>query len=133
MLWRLRVVGLLVTAAFAGAAADPARAEPRPADACVRETFRVVIDVGHSAEVPGARSARGVPEFVFNLKLAERLEQQLLTAGFPRSVLLITKGPARKGLQERVKRANALGADLLLSIHHDSVPAKFLEKWEFEG
>ena len=34
---------------------------------------------------------------------------------------------------ERVKRANALRADLFLSIHHDSVPDKFLEKWEFEG
>jgi len=33
----------------------------------------------------------------------------------------------------RVKRANALGADLFLSIHHDSVPDEFLEKWEFEG
>jgi N-acetylmuramoyl-L-alanine amidase len=30
-------------------------------------------------------------------------------------------------------RANALGADLFLSIHHDSVPDRFLEKWEFEG
>jgi N-acetylmuramoyl-L-alanine amidase len=34
---------------------------------------------------------------------------------------------------ERIKRANDLGADLFLSIHHDSVPDKFLEKWEFEG
>jgi N-acetylmuramoyl-L-alanine amidase len=36
-------------------------------------------------------------------------------------------------LATRVKRANALGADLFLSIHHDSVPDRFLEKWEFEG
>jgi N-acetylmuramoyl-L-alanine amidase len=48
-------------------------------------------------------------------------------------VLLITDGPSGKGLMERIKRANALGADLFLSIHHDSVPDKFLEKWEFEG
>ena len=34
---------------------------------------------------------------------------------------------------ERVERANALGADLFLSIHHDSVPDQLLEKWEFEG
>jgi N-acetylmuramoyl-L-alanine amidase len=33
----------------------------------------------------------------------------------------------------RVTRANALGADLFLSIHHDSVPEQFVEKWEFEG
>src|SRR6476619_2892712 len=51
----------------------------------------------------------------------------------PAQLLLVTEGPSRKALAERVKRANALGADLFLSIHHDSVPDKFLEKWEFEG
>ena len=101
--------------------------------ACGRAAFRVIIDVGHTEQAPGATSARGVPEFVFNLNLAKRIEQQLLAAGFRRSVLLITEGPSGKGLVERVKRANALGADLFLSIHHDSVPDEFLEKWEFEG
>ena len=31
------------------------------------------------------------------------------------------------------RHANALEADLFLSIHHNSVPDKFLEKWEYEG
>jgi N-acetylmuramoyl-L-alanine amidase len=137
MLWLLRVQGLLIAATLACAAAHTARAEPRiadrPADACGRAAFRVIIDVGHTAQAPGATSARGVTEFVFNLNLAGRIKQQLLDAGFRRSVLLITEGPSRKGLAERIKRANALGADLFLSIHHDSVPDKFLENWEFEG
>ena len=133
MLRLLRVLGLLIAATLTCAAAHTARAEPRPANTCARGAFRVVIDVGHSAKAPGATSARGVAEFAFNLKLAERIEQQLLASGFPRSVLLITEGPSRKGLAARIKRANALGADLFLSIHHDSVPDKFLEKWEFEG
>ena len=30
-------------------------------------------------------------------------------------------------------RANGSGADLFLSIHHDSVPDRFLERWEYEG
>jgi N-acetylmuramoyl-L-alanine amidase len=133
MLW-LRVMGLLVAAALACAAARAAYAEPQPADGCERAAaFRVIIDVGHTAKSPGAISARGVPEFVFNLNLAKRIEEQLLAAGFPRSVLLITEGPARQGLVERVKRAKALAADLFLSIHHDSVPNRFLEKWEVEG
>lgn len=129
----LRVVGMLIAATLACAVAHTARAEPRPADACKRATFRAMIDVGHTAQAPGATSARGFPEFSFNLNLAKRIEQQLLAAGFRRSVLLITEGPSRKALAERVKRANALGADLFLSIHHDSVPDKFLENWEFEG
>ena len=129
----LRVVGVLIAATLACAAAHKARAEPRPADACKRAAFRAVIDVGHTAEAPGATSARGFLEFSFNLNLAKRIEQQLLAAGFKRSVLLITEGPSRKALAKRVKRANALGADLFLSIHHDSVPDRFLEKWEFEG
>ena len=131
MPWLLRVEGLLIAATFICAALHPARAEPR--DVCARATFRAVIDVGHTAESPGATSARGVPEFSFNLDLARRIERQLLATGFKRSVLLLTEGPSRKALAERIKRANALGPDLFLSIHHDSVPDKFLEKWEFDG
>jgi N-acetylmuramoyl-L-alanine amidase len=129
----MRLVGLLIVATLAGAAAEPARAKSRPADACNRAAFRVIIDVGHTEQVPGARSARGVPEFVFNLNLSRQIEQQLLAAGFARSVLLITEGKSAKGLAERVRRANDLGGDLLLSIHHDSVPEALLEKWQFEG
>ena len=131
---RLHVMGLLVATALAWAAARTAHAEPQPAEGCKRAAaFRVIIDVGHTEKAPGAISARGVREFVFNLNLARRIEEQLLAAGFERSVLLITEGPARQGLIQRVKRANALGADLFLSIHHDSVPQRFKEKWEFEG
>jgi N-acetylmuramoyl-L-alanine amidase len=133
MLWLLRVMGLPIAAALACAAAHTASAEPRPAAACGHAAFRTIIDVGHTEQAPGATSARGVPEFAFNVNLARRIEQQLLAAGFRRSVLLITEGPSGKGLVERVKRANAIGADLFLSIHHDSVPDQFLEQWEFEG
>src|SRR5436190_7368117 len=133
MLWNLRVMGLLIAATFVCMAAHSTRAEPRPADGCRRTAFRVIIDVGHTEQAPGASSARGVSEFAFNVNLARRIEQQLLAAGFRRSVLLITEGPSGRGLVERVTRANALEADLFLSVHHDSVPDEFLEKWEFEG
>jgi N-acetylmuramoyl-L-alanine amidase len=104
-----------------------------PASACDRAAFRLAVDVGHTAESPGAKSARGVGEYDFNLRLATLIEQDLLRAGFGKTVLLITDGPTRPGLAERVARANALSADLLLSIHHDSVPDRFLEAWEYEG
>jgi N-acetylmuramoyl-L-alanine amidase len=134
MMLRLRVMGLLVATALACAAARTVHAEPQPAEGCKRAAeFRVIVDVGHTEKAPGAISARGVREFVFNLNLAKRIEEQLLAAGFARSVLLITEGPSRQALAERVKRAKALAGDLFLSIHHDSVPDRFLEKWEVDG
>src|SRR6202008_2389530 len=65
--------------------------------------------------------------------LAKLIERQLVDAGFTRTVLLVTEGPALRGLARRVARANAAHADLLLSIHHDSVPDSMLEKWEYNG
>jgi N-acetylmuramoyl-L-alanine amidase len=113
----------------ASAAPEPERA----AALCNRDRFRVVIDVGHSREAPGALSARGIPEYEFNLALAKQIEEKLRQAGFAHSVLLITGGPARSALLQRVARANAMRADLLLSIHHDSVPAFLKEEWEYDG
>jgi N-acetylmuramoyl-L-alanine amidase len=91
------------------------------------------VDVGHTAEKPGAFSARGVTEYDFNLRLAKVIERRLRDAGFSRTVLLVTRGPAQPGLAKRVRAANDLKADAYLSIHHDSVPERFKEKWEFDG
>src|SRR5438445_3114092 len=98
---------------------------------CDRAAFRLVLDVGHTAQVPGAKSARGLHEFDFNLRLAKLIEKDLLDAGFAKTVLLVTDGPALPSLARRVARANAARADLLLSVHHDSVPDRLLEKWEY--
>src|SRR5215218_3063088 len=116
-----------------GAEAQPA-ARPKPAPPkCDRDAFRIVVDVGHTPETPGAMSARGVPEYEFNLRLAKAIERRLLDSGFPRTVLLITSDPVGRGLFARVRHANHLPADLFLSIHHDSVPTWLLEKWQHEG
>ena len=117
--------------------AHPAQSGPaataKPAATCDRAAFRIVLDVGHTPEVPGAISARGVPEFEFNLSLARQVEQKLVETGFAKTALLVTAGPARPGLLKRVVRANRLPADLFVSIHHDSVPAVFKELWEYLG
>jgi len=139
--FRIKTVLLVLLSTLLGqsaapvARAEPANAPPRKpiAATCDRAAFRVIVDVGHSAEVPGARSARGVTEYEFNLRLAKLVEQSLIDAGFDKTVLLITEGPAMKGLFQRVAQANRSSADLFLSIHHDSVPDRLLEKWEFEG
>ena len=100
---------------------------------CTPAKFRIVLDVGHTAASEGAISARNVAEFVFNLRLAKRIEETLKAAGFAEAKLLVTEGKARRSLVHRVATANNLPADLFLSIHHDSVPNKFLEDWTFEG
>jgi len=100
---------------------------------CDPAKFRIVLDVGHTAESEGAISARNVSEFVYNLRLAKRIEEKLKAEGFRETRLLLTEGKARRSLVKRVAAANDLPADFLLSIHHDSVPNKFLEDWEFEG
>ena len=105
----------------------------KPVHMCHPSKFRIVLDVGHTAESEGAISARNVAEFVFNLRLAQRIEEKLKAEGFAETRLLLTEGKARPSLVKRVAAANNLQADLFLSIHHDSVPDSFLENWEFEG
>jgi N-acetylmuramoyl-L-alanine amidase len=100
---------------------------------CDPSKFRIVLDVGHTAESEGAISARNVAEFVFNRRLAQRIEEKLKADGFTETRLLLTEGKARRSLVKRVAAANSLQANLFLSIHHDSVPDSFLENWEFEG
>jgi N-acetylmuramoyl-L-alanine amidase len=117
------------------AALGPANLNPlKPvAAACEPAKFRIVLDVGHTALSEGATSARNVAEFIFNLRLARRIEEKLKADGFPETRLLVTEGKARRSLVKRVAAASELHADLFLSIHHDSVPNSLLENWEFEG
>jgi N-acetylmuramoyl-L-alanine amidase len=103
-----------------------------PKSKCDRDGFRLIVDVGHTRESQGAISARGVPEYEFNLALAQEIESQLAKGGFARTVLLISTGPGRDSLIRRVLRANAMKADLFLSVHHDSVPEMFKEAWELD-
>jgi len=100
---------------------------------CDRHAFHAVVDVGHTVRAPGALSARGVYEYEFNLRLAKEVAQKLKDVGFDRTVLMITAEGPRLGLFRRTEKANALGADLFLSIHHDSVPDGLMQKWQYEG
>jgi N-acetylmuramoyl-L-alanine amidase len=136
--WRLGTVA----AALLALAASPARAgdtdavetAPQRVAACTHAaSFRTVVDVGHGTEAPGALSARGVDEYVFNLRLAKEIDKELRAAGFDKTVLLVTPDKPPRGLFRRVARADALKADLFLAVHHDSVPDKMLETWQVDG
>jgi N-acetylmuramoyl-L-alanine amidase len=131
----LRVIALaviLVGAAWQAVHAQDS-ATQHASGTCARSAFRVLIDVGHTATSPGADSARGVPEYEFNLKLADVIAQSLREAGFDKSVRLITSGAKLPSLFQRVASANNLHADLLISVHHDSVPDNLKEAWQYEG
>lgn len=130
MLYALALAFAPEPAAASAAKGGAARKQPA---VCDRAAFRVAIDVGHTPEEPGAMSARGVSEYDFNLRLAAEIERKLREAGYAKAILLVTSGKALPGLVQRVARANASGADLLLSVHHDSVPEMFLQDWEHEG
>jgi N-acetylmuramoyl-L-alanine amidase len=108
-------------------------AKKKDAPKCDRAQFRVVLDVGHTPEVPGATSARNAPEYDFNHRLAKEIEHGLIEDGFTKTVLLVTHGPAMLSLFKRVSAANALAPNLFLSIHHDSVPDAYLQKWDYQG
>jgi N-acetylmuramoyl-L-alanine amidase len=89
----------------------------------------IAIDVGHFLAEPGAISARGVTEFEYNRTLALELDAALREAGH--RTLLIGEDGAARDLHRRAPRA--AGADLLISIHHDSVQPRYLAYWEHEG
>ena len=78
-------------------------------------------------------SGAGIPEYAFNLQLAQQVKQALADAGFGETVLLVTATAPWRGLFERAARANAMNADLLIAIHHDSVPDNLLQTWQYAG
>jgi N-acetylmuramoyl-L-alanine amidase len=127
------VLSLALPGLSFGASEGDSPADKAEGPKCNRAQFRLILDVGHTAEVPGAISARGVPEYDFNLRLAKEIKHKLVEAGFARTALLVTAGPSRPGLFKRVALANRMPADLFLSIHHDSVPRAFFQSWQFEG
>jgi N-acetylmuramoyl-L-alanine amidase len=133
-------LGVALAIALAAAAPQTVRAQEHAGSAnktaaenCERSTYRVVVDVGHTVDVPGAMSARGVPEYTFNLQLARDVKQALVDAGFEQTVLLITGTAPWRGLFERAARANAMHANLFIAIHHDSVPDSLKQTWEYAG
>jgi len=136
-LWAASKLGLIIAIALLAGGQQRARGEERAATqmagSCTPAAFRVLVDVGHTLAVPGANSARGVPEYAFNLQLAREVKQALVAAGFEQTVLLITATAPWRGLFERAARANEMHANLFISIHHDSVPDNLKHNWEYAG
>jgi N-acetylmuramoyl-L-alanine amidase len=80
------------------------------------------VDVGHYAAEPGVISASGVPEFEYNFMLA--LEVKAALEKKHMNVRLIGERGDYAVLHHRTR--DARGADLFVSIHHDSVKEELL-------
>jgi N-acetylmuramoyl-L-alanine amidase len=82
----------------------------------------VALDVGHFAAEPGVISAAGRPEFEYNLDLARDIRAELEKQRM--AVRMIGERGDYAVLHHRTR--DAVGADLFLSIHHDSVKEELL-------
>ena len=115
----LLLAGVSTTAAAEGGRCNPAG-------------FPVAVDIGHTPEAPGATSARGLPEYLFNAALGRDVVAALSAAGFPALPIRVT-GDGKQQLGRRVAVAKARKPALLISLHHDSVQPRYLEEWSFAG
>ena len=92
----------------------------------------IAIDIGHTPRTGGARSASGELEYHFNHTIAHLLQRELHHLGFPRVFIMNATG-AEISLTDRTATATRHQADLLLSIHHDSVQPQYLSTCVQDG
>jgi N-acetylmuramoyl-L-alanine amidase len=79
----------------------------------------VVLDPGHGGEIDtGAEGSNGLSESELNLEVAQAVEAKLIVRGIP--VILSRTANYASILSVRTGLADHLGADLLLSIHHNA-------------
>lgn len=95
------------------------------------QNFKVALDIGHTLKDPGAISARGQSEFSFNLRLAHEIHAGLASANI--ESFLINDDGAIVSLEDRTVLAALGGAELFVSVHHDSVQPHYLSEWTVDG
>lgn len=79
---------------------------------------QVVIDPGHGGSVDTGAIQNGIIERDLNLKVAGRLQSDLWNRGIP--VILTRTANYGQTLAQRAAIADAVGATLFVSIHHNS-------------
>ena len=89
----------------------------------------IALDVGHFQAEPGAISARGRPELEFNLDLVRDIDSALQALGHTTRIIGADGGMTRLWRRPRA----AKGADLFISVHHDSTQARHQSVWVYEG
>lgn len=96
------------------------------ANICFANT--ISIDVGHNLNAPGAISAFGDSEFLYNQAMAISIAKEI---GKNKKVNLIGYHGDISKLEERTQLAK--GSNLFISVHHDSIHEDDLTNWEYNG
>ncbi|MBV1905183.1 MAG: N-acetylmuramoyl-L-alanine amidase [Pseudomonadales bacterium] len=91
-----------------------------------------MLDAGHTKERSGAISATGKSEYSYNKNIVNLLEKNLLLSGF-KKIFQTNRQDSDITLTSRAALANAMHANIFISIHHDSVQPKYLSKWRFDN
>lgn len=89
----------------------------------------ISIDIGHHINAPGAISAYGITEYTYNKRLSYSLKNQLFNYG--NKVNIINEHGNKISLYDRTNLAK--GSNFLIYLHHDSLPKKDLNHWQFQG
>lgn len=90
----------------------------------------VAIDIGHTLSHQGATSSRGVGEYIFNRAVANILIKKIIN-NISLDGFIINSGGDAISLKKRTEIAASKKADILISLHHDSVNERYLKKWEY--
>lgn len=80
----------------------------------------ICVDPGHGGKEPGAFGCDGTKEAIVNLAIAEKLKESLEKMGA--SVVMTRTADIDVSLAQRVKTAIESRADLLVSVHNNSLP-----------
>lgn len=91
----------------------------------------LALDSGYSIKDPGMASVRGKREVEYNDRFVEELIPKIEAAGW--EVKLVRGDHEYISDKHRAAQVNIWEADLLLSIHHDIAPAKFLKEETVDG
>jgi N-acetylmuramoyl-L-alanine amidase len=110
--------------ALAEAAATPLRPGAHSESAGTKDLRPVIaIDAGHGGIDPGATGPGGVVEKDIVFRFAQQLRTRLETSGRYR-VVMTRDSDVFVALDDRVRRARAAKADLLISIHADTIRSR---------
>ncbi|MBX9671178.1 MAG: N-acetylmuramoyl-L-alanine amidase [Candidatus Obscuribacterales bacterium] len=80
----------------------------------------ICVDPGHGGSQPGSTGCSGVTEAQLNLAISQRLKRILEAEGA--RVIMTRTNDVDLGLYERCDIARNQGADILLSVHNNSLP-----------